>query len=344
VIADADAESPARYDRILVEVQPDLVHAHDAWWGARVCARRAVPFILTLHNCHVWLPDAVRGRARAEDEATSVYACVSEQAARHAMLGMHLDVEKMVLMPSGVDPARLRVGRDAVDAARLRADLELPAAGTLFLSVASILPAKSQRALVKAFARVREEDPGAVLVLLGETINQAYFADVLRTIDALTAPGSVVYRPFTERVSDYYNAADVFVLPSLWEGWSLSLAEAVYCGLPVVATRVGAATAFEGAESVFLVPPPFERIEELNPARIRQFAWSDDDVFVGRLADGMRLAARAPRQRRRLPDATMDMLSAARAYDAYVRMYNWLLQGGSVHGLRRLVGGRVYLA
>ena len=50
-------------------------------------------------------------------------------------------------------------------------------------------------------------------------------------------------------------AADVFVLPSTWEGQSLILQEALRAGVPVVATRVGGNAELTGEDAALLVPP-----------------------------------------------------------------------------------------
>jgi glycosyltransferase involved in cell wall biosynthesis len=344
VIVDPLAAETSRYCDLLGSLSPDVVHAHDAWFGAEACAARRIPFVQTLHNCHVWLTGRARAQARLVDPATTAYACVSEQVARYAGLALHLDVGKMVLVPNGVSPVWERGGWDPVTRLAAREELGLPPNALLYLCVASILPAKAQRALVKAFAAVRAKEPSARLLLVGGVINRAYWADVLRTIESTHGTEAIIYVPFTDRVNRYHSAADVFVLPSLWEGWSLALAEAVLMGLPVVATRVGSAAVFETCGSVHLIDPPFGAIEELDPDTIRSFSWHDDAAFVKRLADAMRNAAGSSSSSRHIPPALVDRLSSARVHDMYVQMYRWLVQGGSVQGLRRLAGDRATLA
>jgi len=191
---------------------------------------------------------------------------------------------------------------------------------------------------------VRAKEPSARLLLVGGIINQAYWADVRRAIESTHGTEAVTCVPFTDRVNRYYSAADVFVLPSMWEGWSLALAEAVLMGLPIVATRVGSAAAFENYESVHLVEPPFDAIEKLNSDTIRSLSWHDDAAFIQRLAHAMRQATSSSPSGRRVPRAVAALLSSDRAHDTYVQMYRWLAQGGSVQGLRRLAGDRASLA
>ncbi len=60
--------------------------------------------------------------------------------------------------------------------------------------------------------------------------------------DATTLPG-------------YYDSADIFVLPTLYEGYGMAVAEALARGLPVVSTRTGAIADLVGDEAGIVVPP-----------------------------------------------------------------------------------------
>jgi hypothetical protein len=129
----------------------------------------------------------------------------------------------------------------------------------------------------------------------------------------------------------------------MWEGWSLALAEAVMTGIPVVATRVGAASAFEAFESVHLIDPPFDAIEALNPDTIRSLAWHDDSAFVERLAKAMTEAV-GTTPSGSSPREHAELFSNDRVHASYLQMYHWLVQGGSLRALRRLTADRASLA
>src|SRR5439155_22721199 len=98
---------------------------------------------------------------------------------------------------------------------------------------------------VRALARIRQAEPRAVLVVLGEGPERPHLA------------GEGVYLP--GRVGDvafWYRRAEVLVHPARWEGFGLALLEAMLAGKPVVATRLCATPeVVADGETGLLVPP-----------------------------------------------------------------------------------------
>ena len=77
----------------------------------------------------------------------------------------------------------------------------------------------------------------------------------------------LIIRPPVENVGDIYAALDCYALPSVTEGFSMALVEAWYCGVPVVATRVGAVPELEAVHGQLVVPVPVHpRVQELTRA------------------------------------------------------------------------------
>lgn len=98
-------------------------------------------------------------------------------------------------------------------------------------------PGKGLADLVAAWSQIARELPGAQLWLTGEG---PYRDALARQIAQLGLDGRVVLTGAFDTVDELLAAADVFVLPSLEEGMSLSLLEAMAAGLPVVATDIPA--------------------------------------------------------------------------------------------------------
>ena len=104
--------------------------------------------------------------------------------------------------------------------------------GKRILAVGALKSAKNFALLIKAFARL----PGytsSTLAILGEGPERE---NLERLVTTLGLTGRVILPGFTTTPGDWYACADVFVLPSDYEGFGNVLVEALHCGLPVVAT------------------------------------------------------------------------------------------------------------
>jgi glycosyltransferase involved in cell wall biosynthesis len=123
------------------------------------------------------------------------------------------------------------------------------------LCVAQWIPRKGILDLVLAWTL--HERPGAVLELVGETDADPAYAERVGAV--LTGPSgaSIVVRgPVDDAtLGSAYAAADLFVLPSRYEGYGIVYAEALAQGLPVIACDAGPVPELVGDEAALLVPP-----------------------------------------------------------------------------------------
>lgn len=264
----------------------DLVNGHFSVFGAAICAGLGIPFVQTIHNSYVWLnPESMSEHLQA-DPHTTAYICVSATAARYADISLGLDAAKMLVIPNGID-------RGALDAAQLERSETLRRAwqaspgAPVFLNVAALMPPKAQLPLVRAFARVVSNSPDARLVLLGRSMDSAYQRDIEHAVRDLDLERHVILAGYAQDVANFYRAADYFVLPSFWEGWSLSLGEAYANGLPCVITDVGSAYEFYGDDRVEVVKPPFGDIVDLDYTNLRKVLSRRDVAFEDRLGAAM---------------------------------------------------------
>lgn len=279
------------YNSWLREKNVNLVNAHYSIRGAAVCTNAGIPFIQTIHNSYVWLDPLRIERYREADRYTTEYICVSITAARYADVVLGLDVGKMQVVPNGIDPHAIDAENFEANRISLRRTWGVRTETPVYLNVASIMATKAQLPLVKAFAHVVEKLPEARLILLGAVMEVPYQAAIEKAVQELGLQNNVLFAGYDRQVSCYYHAADVFVLPSYWEGWSLSLGEAMANGLACVITDVGSAYEFEGYDRVEIVEPPFGDIVLLNYRNLGDFVYQQNLPFLSRLAQSMIKAA-----------------------------------------------------
>jgi glycosyltransferase involved in cell wall biosynthesis len=132
---------------------------------------------------------------------------------------------------------------------------------------------KNIPALVDAFARIRRRGFTHKLVLAGK--RDSLFSPVLQKIDRWGLQAEVLF-PGYIRARDvplFYNAAEVFVFPSLYEGFGLPVLEAMACGTPVI-TSSGTALEEVAGDAALLVDPP----DDLGLANALEVVLADSEV------------------------------------------------------------------
>ncbi|WP_345944485.1 glycosyltransferase, partial [Streptomyces sp. SID7804] len=217
--------------RLIDEVRPDLVHAHSAKAGlaGRLAVRGRIP---TVFQPHAWSFEAVGGGTAAlalrwerwAARWASRVVCVSEaERATGVRAGI---AGRWAVVPNGVDPERFRPATADTVRAVLPPLAGLPAQAPLAVCVGRLCRQKGQDVLLRAWRSVARRVPDARLVLVGDGPER----DRLRA----AAPPSVLFAGAVTDVSRWYQAADVVVLPSRWEGMALAPLEAMACGRPVV--------------------------------------------------------------------------------------------------------------
>lgn len=228
-----------QYDTLLVDALARVVVAP---WIEHWRAQR--PLIALIHE----LP-AVAGALDPREREW-------EQTLLHAdALVAVSDDGAATLIARGADPARVFVASGGCD--RLLA--RLPASGPrepLVIAVGQWIPRKNLARLVRAWGQAAIHDWR--LELIGETeADPVYTAEVWQAVRSCPAPVIVRGPLADDALANLYARASVFALPSRFEGYGLVFAEALACGLPVIAGAVGPVPALVG-DGGLLVPPDDE--------------------------------------------------------------------------------------
>jgi glycosyltransferase involved in cell wall biosynthesis len=182
----------------------------------------------------------------------------SEYSRQHMVRRYRVDPAKVVVAPYAADPIFKRLRDDShVQAIRAR----YRTGDRFVLCVGEIQPRKNLKTLIEAYVRLRRA--GATrhrLVLVGKS---AWLYD--DTFAAARASGYQDELVFTGYVPDedlvaLYNAADLFVYPSLFEGFGLPPLEAMACGTPVVASNTSSLPEVVGDAGLLVDPLDVEAL------------------------------------------------------------------------------------
>ncbi len=157
--------------------------------------------------------------------------------------------DRNTVIPNGIAPTVI----ESVDKRDVRRGIGVKNGGPLLLSVGRLVYQKGHEYLVHAMPRILGRYPDTKAVICGEG---ALRSALERQISELGLEDCVKLLGNRNDISQYLASADVFVLPSRWEGLPVALLEAMAAGLPVVATRVeGVDEVVENERQGLLVPP-----------------------------------------------------------------------------------------
>lgn len=229
----------------LLRLQPAIFHSRnlgplEGQWAARMAG---VP--RRVHGEH--------GRDTYDLDGTNFRYNLFRRATRpliHQYTAVSRDLAQWLVRTIGVQPGRVRHICNGVDTARLQprgASWAPPtppgfvAPGAVVIgTVGRLVPVKDQSALVEAFLLLRRQHPEwtsrlRLLIVGGGPLREALEAQLRAggAIDAAWFAGDQF------NVLPWLQAMDLFVLPSLGEGISNTILEAMACGLPILATGVG---------------------------------------------------------------------------------------------------------
>jgi len=129
------------------------------------------------------------------------------------------------------------------------------------LYVGTESPRKNLSTLIKAVAELKKEIPNIRLVKIGDILYEKERQKILSLIRELNLEQNILLAGYVNvDLGDYYNLADVFVFPSLMEGFGLPLLEAMACGCPVITSRRSAMPEI-GRDAVMYVDNPLDHKE-----------------------------------------------------------------------------------
>jgi sugar transferase (PEP-CTERM/EpsH1 system associated) len=249
-----------RLFRLFRKLRPDIIHTRNLAaleavlpaWVARVPVR--------LHSEHGWDVGDVDG-ANAKHRLIRLayrpfvdhYVALSQGIERYLRDDVRVPAARVTRIINGVDTERFAPARErgAVP------DWPFARSACVLGTVGRLAPVKNQTLLARAFVRALEIVPALRsrlrLAIVGDGSLRTEISDTLARAgasDLTWLPGS------REDIADILQNLDVFVLPSIAEGISNTILEAMATGLPVVATNVGgnAELVADGATGL-LVPP-----------------------------------------------------------------------------------------
>lgn len=233
---------PLAVIRAFRKTRPDVVHIHSGVWykaalAARLAGVRSVVF--TEHGREHDDPPVVRFLDRQAARMTDTVAAVSTRLERYLHERVGIPSKRLITIANGVDTNHFT---PAAPSSATRDAFGIPAGALVVGSVGRLEPVKAYDRLIRATAMVLERgqiNEDLYILLCGDGSERKKL-EALVTSLGLTA--RVRFPGWVGNPIEAYRMMDVFVLPSISEGLSVSLLEAMATGVVPLVTPVGANT------------------------------------------------------------------------------------------------------
>ena len=218
--------------KIFRQWQINFVHVNDYWWfpqaylAARICN---IPIVVHIRQQiepvrikQYWLqrPD---------------YLFPVSMDIERVLLDMGVNSDRISVTYSGIDPNHFFSLRDKIEFYR-RYNLEENR--VVIGTVANLFPRKGYEYLIEALVDVKKTFPEICCFIVGEG-PKSYCKELARLVEEKGLNSNVMFVGFQKDVYDFLNAFDLFVLPSLMEGFGIALLEAMAMSKAIVASGVG---------------------------------------------------------------------------------------------------------
>lgn len=243
-----------RASRIIRAVRPDIVHAHNLYFSLTAIAPTIkrlsrLPLLTTLH-----LPK-MRYNKTLLDIAIQIYQntigrliigssdkliAVSESVMMHAIKDLKASSSKVIRIPNGVDTSAYLPGNQRHKNA-------------IITYTGRLIRNKGPQHLIQASPDILKAHPEAQIYIVGEGPLKD---KLMRQVTSQKLEDNIHFLGNISDILPILQATTIFVRPSLTEGMSLAILEAMACGLPVVASNIeGNAEIIDNGKTGCLVPP-----------------------------------------------------------------------------------------
>lgn len=232
----------------VVTDRPSIVHVNDIWWVPQALrAVKGTSFPVVAHVRQEIEPSKV---SKYELHKADFVLAVSRQV-QQALEQGGVSPGKVRTLHSGVDLARIPV----VDRAEVRRQFGIPDKAILLGTVANLFPRKGYEVMLQALPKVVSQYPDVRYLIIGSG-NPDYERKLRGIVQKRKLGENVSFLGFQKDIYPLLSALNLYVHPSLMEGFGIAVIEAMAMKKPVIATKTGGLPdiVLDG-KTGFLIPP-----------------------------------------------------------------------------------------
>ncbi len=218
--------------RKVIEIDPEVLHIQNilwGWMGASINKSHSIPYVVNAHGEDIYREHKLKGPAIRNGVKRAGAVVALNQAMKERIESFCQT--RVFVVPNGVYFERFEHPQ------LKRKDIGMGEDAKLIAFVGGLRPVKGVQYLLQAMPAISEKNEDAICLIIGDGSERARLQEMAKT---LGVGGKVIFlgKVDNQMVAELLCLSDVFVLPSLSEGFALVVLEAMAAGLPLVCTRV----------------------------------------------------------------------------------------------------------
>ncbi|MFJ7937159.1 glycosyltransferase [Peribacillus sp. NPDC096622] len=241
--------------KIIRENQMDIIHTHcpsPDFYG-RIAARitRVKRVYTTIHN--------TAGYSRIFEKAigkfTKGYIAISEQVKRYMVEDLNISEEKISLVPNGIDVQKYSASSIEIDS--YKKSLGLQSKDIVITNIGRVTEQKGQIYLIRSIKKVKEKYSNIKVLIIGnKDLDKSLYNKLQTYVIKEGLEKNVIFLGDRSDIPELLKITDIFVFPSLYEGFSLVTLEVIASSTPIIATDVGSIREIVTHNKNGLIIPP----------------------------------------------------------------------------------------
>lgn len=231
----------------------DYIHTHCSspdFYGKIAGLLTSRPVYSTIHNS--------KGYSRFLQllfrSITKKYIAISKQVKKYMINELSLPNNRIKLIFNGVDISKFKEANINVN--QKKRSLGIPLQKKVIINVGRITEQKGQKTIIEAARKIVNKRNDIIFLIVGDkSYNRDLYNNLKKKIDNYNLKKYIRFTGIREDVNELLAMSDVFVLPSIFEGLPITLLEAIFSKIPIVASDVGGnRELIKNGESGYLIP------------------------------------------------------------------------------------------
>jgi glycosyltransferase involved in cell wall biosynthesis len=266
---------PVGFYRRLIDLHSiKLGVSHFSRVGYPIFRDMHVPNVTFIHNVYAFLNGTALENFRSDDRYVDQYISVSPKATAYSVERLGIDPARILTVPNGLIIDE-HLKKSEKPSTVTRAEFGLKETDYVFLNVASYNLHKGHYLMAAAMRLLLTRRQDIKILCIGNIVHRPHI-DSLKAYLAENGLAEHILLPgYFENVADFHRMSDAFLMPSLIEGWSIAMNEAMFYERPLLMTDTGGASeVIEDGDIGKLLPNEYGDIRNLDSTMLDELGYN----------------------------------------------------------------------